>query len=285
MNYLQKVQVILEEMAYKKTFMELGGRLGKQGIRLLVLGTEDVWAKQIAAQGTEAGQLVVTDHALSAEKISAAGGNVLAFLHESNREQDFSKLKYAMENPEELEAEYLERVYRRLVRLPWDILETERCFIRETTEDDVEDFYKIYSDSAITQYTEGLYPEIEQEKQYVREYIDKIYGFYDFGVWTVTEKATGQVIGRAGFSYREGFADPEIGFVIGMPWQHRGIAFEICKAILAYGKEQLEFQLVNALVNSENAASLRLCRRLGFEEKEEVTVDGRTYRRLQIALK
>ena len=285
MNYLQKVQVILEEMAYKKTFMELGGRLGKQGIRLLVLGTEDVWAKQIAAQGTEAGQLVVTDHALFAEKISAAGGNVLAFLHEGNREQDFSKLKYAMENPEELEAEYLERVYRRLVRLPWDILETERCFIRETTEDDVEDFYKIYSDSAITQYTEGLYPEIEQEKQYVREYIDKIYGFYDFGVWTVTEKATGQVIGRAGFSYREGFADPEIGFVIGMPWQHRGIAFEICKAILAYGKEQLEFQLVNALVNSENAASLRLCRRLGFEEKEEVTVDGRTYRRLQIALK
>ena len=49
-----------------------------------------------------------------------------------------------------------------------NILETPRCLIRETTTADGEDFYRIYSHPAITKYMEGLYPEVEQEKQYVR---------------------------------------------------------------------------------------------------------------------
>ena len=72
--------------------------------------------------------------------------------------------------------------------------------------EDVEDFYRIYADPSITRFMEGLYPDVEQEKEYVREYIEKVYTFFEFGVWTVVEKESGSVIGRAGFSYREGFA-------------------------------------------------------------------------------
>ena len=224
--------------------------------------------------------LYVTDDIDTARELRDIGQAVLIWLHEGNREQDFSEFLYAVEDPTGLEPEYVDKVYRRLKGLPWDILETERCLIRETTPEDVEDFYRIYSDPTITRYMENLYPEIEQEKQYIQEYIEKVYAFYEFGVWTVVERAGGAVIGRAGFAYREGYLEPELGFIIGVPWQRKGYAEEVCRAILKYGWETLGFQQVQAMVEPENTASLRLCEKLGFTEKGRAKVDGKRYVRL-----
>ena len=171
----------------------------------------------------------------------------------------------------------MEKVYRRYVNLPWDITETQRCMIRETTEADVDAFWEIYRQPEITRYTEGLYPTVELEKQYIREYIEKVYGFYGFGVWTIALKNTGEVIGRAGFSYREGYEEPEIGFVIGIPWQKQGYAYEVCSALLEYGKEELGFEVVQAFAMPENQASIQLCRKLGMEVMGTVFVGAKEH--------
>lgn len=231
--------------------------------------------------GGEIPILYVTDSPEEAGKLRGCGKAVLIYLHEGNREQDFSGFLYAVEDPENLDPEYVGKVYRRQRGLPWKILETERCLVRETTPEDVEDFYRIYSAPEITKYMEELYPEKEQEKQYIREYIEKVYTFFEFGVWTVVEKKSGSVIGRAGFAYREGYQDPELGFIIGIPWQRQGYAEEVCRAILAYGWENLGFQQVQALVMPGNEASLRLCEKIGFRRKERVTEGGREYIRLE----
>ena len=233
-------------------------------------------------EGKEAA-LFVTDDREKAERLRREGEAVLIYLHPGNSEEDFSDFLFAAEDPEELDPEYIERVYRRLKRMPWNILETERCLIRETTEKDVDAFYRIYSDPAITRYMEGLYPDIEEEKQYVRDYIEKVYTFFGFGVWTVVEKKSGEVIGRAGISYREGFEEPELGFIIGVPWQRKGYAMEVCRAVLDYAWNVLEFTRVQALVETGNAVSLVLCHKLGFRKEERVTLKGKEYYRLIIA--
>ena len=107
--------------------------------------------------------LYVTDDPETGERLQGEDKPVIIYIHEGNRGQDFSGFLFAVEDPEDLEPEYVERVYRRLRGLPWNILETPRCLIRETTEEDVEDFYQIYSHPDITRYMENLYPEIEQE--------------------------------------------------------------------------------------------------------------------------
>lgn len=234
----------------------------------------------IEALEAEPAVLYVTDDAQAARNLRAGGEAVLIYLHGNDQEQDFSDFLYAVENPEDLDPEYVDKVYRRLKGLPWDILETERCLIRETTPEDVDDFFRIYSDPAITKYMEGLYPEPEQEKQYIREYIEKVYAFYEFGVWTVVERKSGAVIGRAGFAFREGYADPELGFIIGVPWQRKGYAEEVCLAILDYGWRALGFDRVQALVEPGNEVSLRLCGKLGFREEERVKLQGKIYVRL-----
>ncbi|MGN0402595.1 MAG: GNAT family N-acetyltransferase [Acetatifactor sp.] len=223
------------------------------------------------------GAVFITDEPAEAERLQKCGEAVVVYLHEGNRDRCFSGFLYAVEAPEELDEEYAEKVYRRQKGLPWNVLETERCLIRETVPEDVEDFFLIYSEPSITRFMEDLYPDKEQEKAYIREYIEKIYGFYGFGVWTVVEKASGDIIGRAGFSYREGSVTPELGFIIGVPWQRKGYAGEVCSAILQYGWEELGFREVQALVEPGNEASLRLCDRLGFCREKEVTVENKVH--------
>ena len=69
----------------------------------------------------------------------------------------------------------------------------------------------------------------------------------------------------------------ELGFIIGVLWQRKGYAREVCRAVLAYASAALEFTKVQALVETGNAASLELCRQLGFHRDSEVTLKGREY--------
>lgn len=282
MYYLQKVNVILEHMEYKMFFLPLRDELHSHGVRMELCGLGTAEAQKMTEnleinEDQRSGLLWMTDNSALARCLAERQCPVLAFLHEDNDELDFGEVRYACEKPEEVESVYLEGVYRRCMRLPLDILATERLFLRETTEADVDMFYRIYDDPSITQYMEGLYPDRQEERAYIREYIEKIYNFYDFGVWTVGKRDTGEVIGRAGFAYREGFEEPELGFVIGVPWQRQGYAYEICSAILKYGWEQLEFTKVRALVQPDNEPSLQLCRKLGMECQGKVIDKGIEY--------
>lgn len=223
--------------------------------------------------------LTITDCEAKARELRKAGEAVVPYLHAGNGDQNFSDFLYVAEDPEDLDMDYLEKVCCRLLGLPWEILETARCRIRETTVEDVEEFYEIYQHPMITEFMEDLYPEREQEREYIRQYIEKVYSFWEFGVWTVVEKGSGAVIGRAGFSYREGFEEPEIGFIIGVPWQRKGYAEEVCRAILDYGKEVLGFGTVQAFVQPGNSASENLCVRLGFHNEGITTIEGKDYYR------
>lgn len=245
-------------------------------LRDVVFVTADNLPGHLTA-GRQPGTLYIADRRGIAGKLTQNGYPVLIRLHEGNRGEDFSAWRYACENPEDADDDYLEGVYRHLVRLPWDILETERLSVRETTEADVDDFYGIYADPEITRYTEPLYPERERELAYARDYIDQVYAFYGFGIWTVTLKSTGAVIGRAGICYREGYDDPELGFIIGKKYQRRGYATEVCRAILDYAVDTLGFARILAFVRPENEASVRVCRNLSMEPVETVRINDTEY--------
>lgn len=216
---------------------------------------------------------------LSGNRGGTAGGTA-----DACGERDFSGIPYAVTDTEDLDEKYLERIWQRYRGIPWEICETKRCLVRESTVEDVESFYQIYRDESITAYMEDLFEDREKERQYIRDYIEKVYGFYGFGMWTVCLRETGEVIGRAGLSVREGFEEPELGYVIGKKWQGQGIATEVCREILAYGRDELGFERVRALMHPENAASKGLCRKLGFRYETDITLDETIYNLYSISL-
>ena len=186
-------------------------------------------------------------------------------------------VKYVLEgegafDPDDFDDDYLEGIYRRLKKIPWDILETDRCVLRETSVADLDEFYEIYSDPEITQFLEGLMERSEEEK-YTENYRDLIYEIYGHGIWTVVLKETGEIIGRAGLDERAGFDMPELGFMIGKKWQRQGLALEVCREILKWAAEN-EIEEVMSLTESENEASVGLLGKLGFKRVEEVEISG-----------
>lgn len=276
--YLKKCIIVLQSAESLPALLPLCERLVQEGIDCRVLLSEELLDEKSMTERSEKlslGILYLTDdpwvYATLAADFPGSQPPVLIYLHPGNQDVDFGDARYALEDPQEVEPEYLERVYRRCHNLPWEILVTERCWLRETVEEDVDSFWRMYQEPEITQYTEQLYPSPEAERGYVREYRRLVYSFYEFGVWTVLDRKTGAVVGRAGLSVREGYDLPELGFVIGREWQGRGLAREVCQGILKYAREQLGFDRIQVLVHEENTVSLHLCRKLGFLERTVLT--------------
>lgn len=215
-------------------------------------------------------KVMITEKAEEAAYYAARQIPYIVWLNERNRDQSFPSGSYCVEKLSDIDARYLDRVYRRFYDIPWDITETPRLRIREITVEDVPRLYELYSDASVTQFMEPLFSDPEQELIYTKEYIKNIYQFYGYGMWVLESKESGRVIGRAGLEYKEGFEGLELGFMLGVAYQHQGYAYEACSAILAYGIEELEQRTYCSLINEGNEASIHLCERLGFLPQDRV---------------
>jgi len=250
---------------FRENGVEVSYLLG-DGIGELVLaddqGRSSLQGSSVERQNT----LFLADDAQTLNKMLEAGFYTIALQHDLNNRADLQQALYAMSEIRYLDFDSFLKAYERLAGLPWHILDTKRLTVRETTIEDVDDFYRIYKDPLITQHMAPMM-EIDKEREYAAEYIRTIYNFYGHGIWTVTLKETGEVIGRAGISWREGFRYPELGFVIARDHQCKGYAEEVLRAILELAKNVLEFDVVQALIHPENIVSMKLCKKLGFKEE------------------
>lgn len=189
--------------------------------------------------------------------------------------QEMGKADMYAEGFEEIGFTFLQHVYERHHHLPWTILETERCIVKEFSLEYLDDLFTLYAGEGMTDYIEPLYP-YEQEKEYQRAYIAHMYGFYGYGMWIVCEKETGKLIGRAGVEHREELGgELELGYAIGVPYQRQGYATEVCRAILSYVREELEMKTVHCLIEEGNTVSEHLAGKLGFSFCEILELDGK----------
>lgn len=264
--YMQKITEDIRQLGIlfheKNIFVTCMAANGNHTMEVL-LSMHNPAIRQISVP-IPSGMLYVTDSADILNDLLDAKYYALALRHEYNRHEDFSRALYVMEEIGDIEYDSFLKAYERLAGLPWHIFDTVRLTLRETIVVDVDEFYRIYQEPIITRHTEALYRNIEEERTYVKEYIQKIYGFYGYGIWTVLLRETKEVIGRAGLSWREGFPHPEMGFLIAAHHHRKGYAEEACRGILKFAAEELRLDAVQALIHPENIPSINLCRKLGF---------------------
>lgn len=198
----------------------------------------------------------------------------LLFLHEGNKNAPMQQIPYAVMDFEGIDYAYLCDIYKRFFHIPWTILETERCVLREMTPEDLDALYEVYADPEISRYTEALYEDREQELAYMKDYIEHVYRFCGLGIWVIVEKQINRLIGRAGLAFRDGYDTPEIGFIIGKEYQRKGYAYEVCRAILKYCKS-LDMKTIRVIYQKENRASEELCKKLGFVITGAFSEDGK----------
>ena len=211
-------------------------------------------------------------------RMAAEGFYVTGYANADNAGEHFSGIPYIVQEPDLVDPDSYIKIYQRAAGLPWTILRTEHCLIREFTLDDLDGIYSLYDDQA-RRFLEPPSEDRAREKEILRAYIDRIYGLYGFGHWAVTAlnmSGTQKLIGRVGFAAitaeqeleaREmgiSCPDADFGFLISRQCRGKGIAYEVCRALIRYGFEELGFARIRADAKPGNAASLRLLHRLGF---------------------
>lgn len=149
------------------------------------------------------------------------------------------------------------------------VIETERLFLREMTENDFDALYKILADSNIMQH----YPYTFDEAR-VRYWIQKNmerYWIFGFGLWAVCLKETGEMIGDCGLTMQliNGQIKPEIGYHIRADKQRKGYAKEATIAVRDWIFNYTPFNMVYSYMKYTNEASVKTAMSYGCKQIDE----------------
>lgn len=229
--------------------------------------------------------VVISDEKEALLAAKAAGRAIVGLWRPGMDLEEISAAPYAVEELSDATEEFLERVARRRLGLPWRICETERLLIREMFGDDFDEVWE-------NQIGHG-FGTVEELLAYTRHQ----YAFYEFGFWALVDKSLGELVGVAGLKVPEETGEPkagievferlgagperveeppedgragdrvtlELGYHIFRPFRGQGYGRESCRAVLRYGEQRLGADRFLVRISKENAASRALAASLGFE--------------------
>lgn len=135
------------------------------------------------------------------------------------------------------------------------ILEIERLILRELTQADYNALSLILQDEKAMYAYEHAFSDKETQ-----EWLDRQLARYandGFGLWAVTLKESGAMIGQCGLTYQvfEGKQVVEIGYLLQREFWHNGYATEAAIACKRYAFDTLRLDKVYSIIRDNNHAS------------------------------
>ena len=268
-SMIEKVYFLIEEQWYKECLPEAAAavlRFKEYGLDadLLVIEAGDELPEP------EYGALFIADSERLLRRLSGLGAAFCGYSHAGNPGEELGLADYVLMEPQWVDRDSLVKIWQRQRRLPWTILETARCEVREFVPEDLEAIRALYDEEA-RKYLEAPSEDTQKERKILEAYIDRVYRLCGYGHWAVLSRETGELIGRIGFSFPSASApgpaaDASFGYLVRRSERGRGIAREVCAALLNYGFEQLGFEQIGADAAASNAASVKILRSFGFRE-------------------
>jgi len=107
--------------------------------------------------------------------------------------------------------------------------------------------------------------DIEETRRWVR-ILSKTTSPYDYLAWAVADAKTDDCIGMVNYHHREARNHRlEIGYILNARWHGRGLMREAVRALMAHCTDNLKTRRITAIIHPDNAPSIRLVTKLGFE--------------------
>lgn len=162
-------------------------------------------------------------------------------------------------------------------------IETERLLLREIVETDLERMFLLDSNPEVMKYI-GVKPltKLEESAETIKK-IRKQYEENGIARWAVVEKETQLFIGWSGLKVLteplNGFVNVyELGYRFLPETWGKGYATEAAKAMLNYGFNQMNLEIIYACAHEENDGSNHVLRKIGFQKTGEfLEPDGNCY--------
>jgi RimJ/RimL family protein N-acetyltransferase len=150
------------------------------------------------------------------------------------------------------------------------ILETDRLFLRELSENDYRDLCEILQDEEVMYAYEHSFSK-EEVENWCSKQIES-YSKNGFGLWAVMHKETKDFLGQCGLTIQKinGKEYLEIGYLFKKKHWHKGYATEAALGCKNYAFETLKAEKVYSIIRDSNSASQNVAKRVGMEKTEEV---------------
>ena len=148
-------------------------------------------------------------------------------------------------------------------------LSTERMLLREFRMADFDAYAESVADAEASRFTGVL-----DRKHAFRVFAAQTgtWLLADAGWWAMELRETGELAGRVGAFYRDGFPDLEIGWFTHRGFWGRGLATEAARAVVRYAFDVRGEPRVTAFIDAGNTASLRVAERLGMRYDREAEI-------------
>lgn len=151
-------------------------------------------------------------------------------------------------------------------------LNTPRLCFKPCSLEDLDNFTILNSDPEVRAFfPDGVQTRAQAEVR-LREFMayDENHGLPCF---VLTERATGEFIGRAGFGLTDE-GDIEVGYLLHKKFWGQGYASEALIALLAYAKKHITADWIIAFTPVEHLASVRVMQKCGMQHYKDAEAKG-----------
>jgi RimJ/RimL family protein N-acetyltransferase len=138
-------------------------------------------------------------------------------------------------------------------------------------ETDIEAIFAIFGDPIAMRFFPSTYNRIDVE-EFIQRQLTR-YLTDGYGLWAVTLKTTGQVIGDCGLARQlvNDIEEVEVGYHINRSFQKQGYATEAALGCMKLAFDQLGFSRLISMIRPENVPSRRVA------EKNRMTIEGELF--------
>lgn len=143
-------------------------------------------------------------------------------------------------------------------------LETSRLILRRLKLNDAHALFQVVGDPKVMEFwAPGPDQIIEQTLNRITA-INEHWNVHGFGDWAVIEKKHNQLIGFCGLHYITDHAEVNIGYALDQSKWRLGFGSELVHFILEFGFKYLRLREIVAVIDPQNAASLKLIQKHGL---------------------
>ena len=157
-------------------------------------------------------------------------------------------------------------------------LRTQRLVLRDFRIEDMDDLLHVFGDAEVMRFGDGM-----QSPEWVAGWLSACVESYrrrGFGPYAVVRRGQEELIGYCGlfpFPDVNGKEEIEIGYRLRRSAWGQGYAAEAALAVRDYALGVLRIPRLIAIIDPENAASIRVAKKIGMQYEAPVTFEGYTH--------
>lgn len=143
-----------------------------------------------------------------------------------------------------------------------DTLQTDRLTLRMLRESDLDAYAEMCADAEVMRHIGDGQPMARPMAWRNLAMMVGHWSLRGYGLWAAEERSSGVLVGRIGFWNPEGWPGFELGWMLRRAYWGQGYATEGARTALRFAFMQLGQPQVISLIHPENAASIRVAKRL-----------------------